>query len=746
MDFQKIVDAFHLPTCVVSVEKTEEGGYGAIRFAAANRKYAEMMEMRVQVEGDAPGKIFVPGSLYTDYFPHNRSFESICYRAAVEKTEVHTYAHLYSVDMWFDLYAMPLDCEDGNVYYCTYSANPNKDPDLSLAASHNSQISEDVLKTCITLHRAENLKDAMENVIADVRRICNAEGCTVLLINYEEQQYSILATNYMENSSIKRVTQFEDFYKIAASWEKMIGDEGDCIIIKDQNDMDYVSRVNHPWYLTLVEAGVKSVVLYPLRQGKELLGFIWAINFDTEKTLRIKETLELTTFFVSAHIARHKALVRLRYMSYTDALTNLPNRFACTEYLSDLVNRGERFALVSIDLNHFKSVNDTLGLEAGNHVLVEIAERWKAVCDREDSDLKVYVTRISGDEFFLVISGYSSERELRAAIDRYVDALKEHMTVDGCDLYVSASFGYAEFPADADTADALISRANAAMNEIKKAKSSEHVLRFTSELLKDEHMLEIENVIRAALENDTFYFHLQPQYDVQHKLRGFEALARMQDQEGRSISPGEFIPVAERVGLIDRVDGAVFRKAALFFGELLRKTGADLTLSINASVRHLMKNDFLDEIRELLRMSGIPADKLEIEITESIMIDSADKALQCIDEIRSMGIKIAIDDFGTGFSSLSYLHRFPANLLKIDKCFIDKMNTGDSSRQYVSAIISIGHIMGFDVISEGVEDQEQLETLKEIGCDFIQGFLWGRPLSAKDAEKLVLTTCKPSLT
>ena len=193
------------------------------------------------------------------------------------------------------------------------------------------------------------------------------------------------------------------------------------------------------------------------------------------------------------------------------------------------------------------------------------------------------------------------------------------------------------------------------------------------------------------------------------------------------------------------MDGAVFRKAALFFGELLRKTGADLTLSINASVRHLMKNDFLDEIRELLRMSGIPADKLEIEITESIMIDSADKALQCIDEIRSMGIKIAIDDFGTGFSSLSYLHRFPANLLKIDKCFIDKMNTGDSSRQYVSAIISIGHIMGFDVISEGVEDQEQLETLKEIGCDFIQGFLWGRPMSAKDAEKLVLTTCKPSL-
>ena len=744
MDFQKIVDALYSPTCIVSVEKTEDGGYGAIRFVAANRKYAEMMEMRVQTEADTPGEVFVPGALYTDYFPHNRSFESICYRAAVQKTEVHTYAHLYSVDMWFDIFAMPLDYEDGNRYYCTYAANPNKDPDMILGTAQHSQASEDVLKTCITLHRADNLKDAMENVITDIRKICNAEGCTVLLINYDEAQYSILATNYVEDSTIKRVTQFEGFYKIAASWERMIGDEGDCIIIKDQDDMEYVSRVNHPWYLTLVEAGVQSVVLYPLRQGKELLGFIWAINFDTEKTLRIKETLELTTFFVSAHIARYKALTRLHHMSYTDALTKLPNRFACTEYISDFINRGERFALVSIDLNHFKSVNDTLGLEAGNYVLKEIAERWKAVCDSETSDLKVYVTRISGDEFFLVISGYRSETELRAAIDRYVDALKERLTVDGCDLYVTASFGYAEFPADADTVDTLISHANAAMLEIKKAKSSEHVLRFTSDLLKDEHVLEIENVIRTALENDTFYFHLQPQYDIQHKLRGFEALARMKDQEGRNISPGEFIPVAEKVGLIDRVDGAVFRKAAMFFGELLKNTGADLTLSLNASVRHLMKNDFLQEIRELIRVSGIPADKLEIEITESIMIDSADKALQCIDEIRSMGIKIAIDDFGTGYSSLSYLNSFPANLLKIDKSFIDKMNTSDSSRQYVSAIISIGHIMGFDVISEGVEDQGQLDTLKNIGCDFIQGFFWGRPMSVDDAEKLVRAQFMPS--
>lgn len=221
-------------------------------------------------------------------------------------------------------------------------------------------------------------------------------------------------------------------------------------------------------------------------------------------------------------------------------------------------------------------------------------------------------------------------------------------------------------------------------------------------------------------------------------MRGFEALARIKDSDGNFVSPGEFIPVAEKVGLIDKVDGMVFKKAAAFFSSLVKKSGLDLTLSLNASARHIMKNGFVDEIRELLENSSISPDQLEIEITESILIDSADKALQCINELRDMGVKLAIDDFGTGYSSLSYLNKIPANLLKIDKSFIDKINANESSKQYVAAIISIGHIMGLDVISEGVEDDEQIEALRSIGCDYVQGYVWGRPMMAEDAEKLVM--------
>lgn len=740
MDYQKIADSFISPACILSVEKKDDG-YGEIRFVAGNKVFADMIrEVYVQKNPDLSymgGGAFFAGALYTDFIPHNRNFEDVCYRTAIKKNEIHTGAHIGDGRIWIDIYSMPLNCGDEEHGYCVQVLSPGESGDTLPNKYISTTTSNDVLNTCIKLHKADNLKDAIGNVIYEIRRICKSAGCTVLLINREQQDYSILATDYNPDSNIKRVTEFKDFYSIASSWEKMLETEGDCVIIKDEKDMDYFSKVNHPWYLTLVEAHVNTVVLFPLRQGNELLGFIWVTNFNGEDALRIKETLELTTFFISSHIARYKVIQRLQHMSYTETLTGLPNRFASRERISKLIENGETFTAVAIDLNNFKSINDTLGFDAGNQVLVEIAKRWDALSEGAPEQSDCFLSRTSGDEFVLLIRNYKNQEDLLNTIDKYVNALRENLTVDGCDLHVSASFGYAEYPADADSADSLLSRANAAMKEIKKANSSQHVLRFTPDILRDEHILEIENMIRTAIENDTIFFNLQPQYDMDHKLRGFEALARMRDAAGNVISPGEFIPVAEKVGLIDRVDGIVFKKAGRFFGELLKKTGADLTLSINASVRHLMKNDFLSEIRELILTSDIPASKLEIEITESIMIDSAEKALRCIDEIKSMGIQIAIDDFGTGYSSLSYLNRFPANLLKIDKSFIDKMDSSESSRQYVASIISIGHILGFDVISEGVEDPEQLRTLKEIGCDFIQGFIWGHPMSAEDSEKLV---------
>ena len=429
----------------------------------------------------------------------------------------------------------------------------------------------------------------------------------------------------------------------------------------------------------------------------------------------------------------------IQKQAVSDGLTGLPNRYACSKLIDTLYAKKEKYIITSIDLNGFKGINDTLGFDIGNSVLKEIANRWMTLADNNDKNSSDFIARVSGDEFVIIIRNYASQDQALNKIKEYEKKLTERITIDDCDIYVNASFGYAEYPLDSAEKDFVYTCAETAMHEVKRRNISNHILHFTPDMLTDEHLLEIEGKIKKALEEQTFFFHLQPQFNMEHKLRGFEALARMKDSDGAFISPGEFIPVAEKIGLIDKVDEMIFRKSALFFGKLLKKSGADITLSINVSVKHLMKNDFLDEIQRILDESGVPATNLEIEITESIMIDSVDKALECIDKIRAMGIQIAIDDFGTGYSSLSYLNKFPANLLKIDKSFIDTMNTSKSSKQYVSAIISMGHIMGFDVISEGVEEDAQIETLKEIGCDFIQGYIWGRPLPQEEAEKLVLS-------
>ena len=230
MDFQNFADSFFSPTCITSVEKTADGGYGEIRIVAANAKYIDMVSRR--------GMKFVPGSLYTDFFPQNQSFEDVCYSAAIEKRDVHTYAHISNVDVWFDIYGMPIDYNEGNTYYCSYTSTPNDNAYALLDSVGTSETSTDVLKTCIRLHKANNLKEAMESVISEIRRICKAEGCTVLLINNDEEEYSILATNFVEESKIKRVTEFEGFYDIANSWKDMLGDEGDCIIIRNDEEMD----------------------------------------------------------------------------------------------------------------------------------------------------------------------------------------------------------------------------------------------------------------------------------------------------------------------------------------------------------------------------------------------------------------------------------------------------------------------------------------------------------------------------
>ena len=432
----------------------------------------------------------------------------------------------------------------------------------------------------------------------------------------------------------------------------------------------------------------------------------------------------------------------MQYQAVTDQLTGLPNSYAATALLKDLISHNTEFVNVTININRFKNLNETLGFIAGNEALKEVASRWKNICESGSTGTLDFVAHLSGDEFALIIRNYSTEEDYYNTLKQYENAMNEKITIDGCDIYLTASFGYVLCPAEANTLDTVCTYSTAAMHEIKRKNSSNHILHFTPDLIEGDEKVEMEAKIRKALENDAILFYLQPQFTIEHKLHGFEALARIKDSDGKMISPAVFIPVAERAGLVDKIDVMIFKKSAKFIGELIEKTGLDITLSINVSVKHLMKNDFIDEVRDIIKASGLKPENLEIEITESVMIESMDRTLQCVKDLESMGIRIAIDDFGTGYSSLSYLHTLPVHMIKIDKSFIDAMNSSESSKKYVAAIISIGHILGFDVISEGVEEDAQLDTLREIGCDYIQGYIWGKPLDPEKAMELAVECSK----
>lgn len=426
---------------------------------------------------------------------------------------------------------------------------------------------------------------------------------------------------------------------------------------------------------------------------------------------------------------------KIRTQAVTDRVTGLYNRFAIIELMKNLIKRKERFTLAVIKFNNLINISKVLGQRSNDEALREIARRLNVFGEGKITGERGFAASRNAIDFSVLLRNYDSEEKLREMLKGIYDSLSKKMTIDECDFVLTPTIGYASYPEDSDDAGSLIDYAYAAMNH--DGKEEDPIIRFDSSMMHEDETIEMELMIRSALENDRFYYHLQPQFDMDHKLRGFEALARMKDKDGNDVSPVDFIPVAEKAGLVDRIDMLVLSGAANFVGDLVRKTGRKLILNSNFSVHHLMRTGFVDEIKQVLAESGLPADQLEIEMTESIMIDSVEKAIDCLRQIHELGVRVAIDDFGTGYSSLSYLQAFPADVIKIDRSFVIRMNVSEASRQFVTALIAISHVMNYEVIAEGVEEEDQLALLKEKGCDIIQGFIWGKPMDPREAAKLV---------
>ena len=407
MDFQKVADSIGAMTCVVSVEKRPEGGYGDIRIVTGNKAYIDSIEHPVG-EVQMLTSRFTPNSLYTDYLTRDLNFEDFCYRAAVEKRCLHSYAHPDRFDVWFNMTFLPLVPDEGNLCFCTYTMEISRSADSGRLSDVSGELAPAVLETTIKLRGTTDFEATMADVISDIRKLCHAEQACILLMEPETRTCSVLCESIAEGAPMKPAAEIVDdaFYDLAESWEHLISGSN-CLIAKNAQDMEVVRERNPEWYRSLGSNHISSIVLFPLRSRNERFGYIWASNFKTEDAPKIKETLELTTFILGAEISSRMLLKRLQVLSSRDMLTGVQNRNEMNNFVDLMsdgrISPGKPVGALFADLNGLKKVNDTEGHAAGDELLRTAARILGDVFHREE------IFRAGGDEFTVIVTDTTAE-------------------------------------------------------------------------------------------------------------------------------------------------------------------------------------------------------------------------------------------------------------------------------------------------------------------------------------------------
>jgi len=427
----------------------------------------------------------------------------------------------------------------------------------------------------------------------------------------------------------------------------------------------------------------------------------------------------------------------LAYLAYHDQLTQLPNRDLLHDRLNMAVLQARRnkqsIAVLFIDLDHFKYVNDTFGHSVGDKLLQEVALKL-STCLREQDTL----ARMGGDEFTVILQDFNSRQDVELAARRILDALETPFLVDHHALYVSASIGISFFPEDGSTASELMRRADTAMYSAKN--DGRHRLHFFQSDMEgySVNRVAMEQHLRQALVQKEFVVYYQPQIDINSgRIVGAEALLRWQRPGIGLVPPNQFIPLAEDTGIILPIGEWVLREACNQHKLWKQTRGIKLRIGVNLSSHQFKQATLSTTVANILKDTGMDATFLDLELTESVAMQDVYKSLRTLKTLKQSGVQISIDDFGTGYSSLSYLKQFPIDRLKIDQSFVADIATEPNSAAIVLAIIAMSHSLGLDVIAEGVETQEQFKFLKMHGCNEVQGYLLGRPMPAEEFSKFL---------
>jgi len=490
----------------------------------------------------------------------------------------------------------------------------------------------------------------------------------------------------------------------------------------------------HALWRDLLETGQWNGEVWNRRKNGEIFAELLTIN--AVKNYRGEISHYVSIF---ADITEHKQTEEhMRHLAHYDALTNLPNRTLFNDRLGQALINAQRdngkAAVMFLDLDRFKNINDTLGHGIGDLLLQEVAVRLTGCVRQGDT-----VSRLGGDEFVVLLPELNDEKDARLVAQKLLNAAAFPMVLGGHELHISASIGISYYPMDGANSEALMKNADVAMYRAKEEGRNNFQFYHASMNARSFERLAMETSMRYALNRGEFELYYQPRFSLpEGRIVGAEALIRWNHPDLGLVSPGLFIPLAEETGLILPIGEWVLKQVAAQGMSWQQAGFPRLSLAVNVSARQFRRVDFAGEVLQILRNSGFDPHHLELELTESTLMTHAEENIETLKKLNALGIRIAIDDFGTGYSSLSYLKRLPVDILKIDRSFVSEVPDNRDGVAIVEAIIAMAHSLGLHIIAEGVETTEQLEFLQMRKCNEIQGYYFSHPLPVEQFEQLLL--------
>jgi diguanylate cyclase (GGDEF)-like protein len=495
-----------------------------------------------------------------------------------------------------------------------------------------------------------------------------------------------------------------------------------------------------------IEDGTRSGACFPLLEnGVKAVGVLLFLSNEkdvfTDDLAELLARLAENVSFALDNFARAdekaKADARIEYLASHDSLTGLPNREMFNQLLHFAIEAARRyerqFAVLFIDLDRFKIINDSLGHEAGDALLIEVANRLRR--ELRSSDI---VARLGGDEFVVILEQTADRGDIEAITRKLLSAVGQSVQLSGHECHTTASIGIAMFPADGSDVHTLTKNADMAMYLAKEDGKNDFRF-FTREVkMQSIERLTLETSLRHALARNEFSLHYQPKVDlVTRQITGVEALLRWTHPERGVLPPAQFIPIAEETGLIVPIGRWVLKEACAQNMAWQRRRLRPVSIAVNLSPRQFVDEGLLHDIDEALAASGMSPVLLQLEVTESMVMRNVPRALKVLDAVQSRGIRLAIDDFGTGYSSMLLMKQFPIDTIKIDRSFVRDLPDDSEDQAIAQAIISMGKALGMTVVAEGVETPEQETFLRSHGCDEMQGFLFSRPVPEKQLADLL---------